>query len=329
MATPGGISRPASTFSRTTGSPFPIPSPSPPTWASRSMPVRNIPAISSSPTSGSPKASSITSIPPAVFPPPPSTPARGKPLYAGEEHTRDLFRSHEWLAQVLFYTLYSAGGFPALVLFRAADLTLLCAIVGFLAYRRSRGFYRSLGAALLTASVALSYTSDRPFLVSFLLLAPTLLILELRRPLWLLPLLFALWSNCHGDFVLGWAAMGAYCAEALLLRRRGKPDPHQRRLWICCALAIAASGLNPNGFRSVQFLLASHNSLIQSRVWEWKPPTFWPPQPFNVILVLALAVLLLARRRVRPADWILFGLYALATIMAARNLMLTGIVGPI
>ena len=253
----------------------------------------------------------------------------GKPLYAGEEHTRDLFLSHEWLAQVLFYTLYSAGGFPALVLFRAADLTLLCAIVGFLAYRRSRGFYRSLGAALLTASVALSYTSDRPFLVSFLLLAATLLILELRRPLWLLPLLFALWSNCHGDFVLGWAAMGAYCAEALLLRRRGKPDPHQRRLWICCALAIAASGLNPNGFRSVQFLLASHNSLIQSRVWEWKPPTFWPPQPFNVILVLALAVLLLARRRVRPADWILFGLYALATIMAARNLMLSGIVGPI
>jgi hypothetical protein len=48
-----------------------------------------------------------------------------------------------------------------------------------------------------------------------------------------------------------------------------------------------------------------------------------------VVLVLALAALLLARRRVRPADWILFGLYALATIMAARNLMLTGIVGPI
>ena len=253
----------------------------------------------------------------------------GKPLYAGEEHSRDLFLSHEWLTQALFYSLYSAGGFAALVLFRAADLTLLCAIVGFLAYRRSRGFYRSLAAALLAASVALSYTSDRPFLVSFLLLAATLLILELRRPLWLLPPLFALWSNCHGDFVLGWAAMGAYCAEALLMRRRGTPVPRERWLWLCCPLAVAASGLNPNGFRSVQFLLASHNSLIQSRVWEWKSPTFWPPQPFNVVLVLALAVLLLARRRVRPADWILFGLYALATIMAARNLMLTGIVGPI
>jgi hypothetical protein len=253
----------------------------------------------------------------------------GKALYAGEESTRQLYLAQEWLAQAFFYGLYVAGGFAAIVLFRALDLLAICAVVGFVAYRRCGGFYRALGAGLLAASVAVSYTGDRPFLISFLLLAVVILILELRRPLWLLPVLFVLWSNCHGDFVLGWAAMGVYAAESLLMRWRGAPAAHERRLWLCCAAAVAASALNPNGYRSVAFLLASHNSVIQSHVWEWKSPTLWPPQPFNVVLALALVILVAARRRVRPSDWMLFALFAAGTMMAERNLLLIGIAGPI
>src|SRR5450759_2459929 len=46
----------------------------------------------------------------------------GQPAYPGEEATRDLNLKHEWLAQVILYLVYSAFGFPGMVIFRAACL---------------------------------------------------------------------------------------------------------------------------------------------------------------------------------------------------------------
>lgn len=253
----------------------------------------------------------------------------GKPAYPGEEITRYFNLTHEWLAQAILYLVYSAAGFPGLVLFRALLLAGVCAIAGFLALLRSGGFYRAIGASIIAGSVAISYTSDRPGLFTWLLLAVTLLILEQRRRLWLLPPLFLVWANCHGGYFLGWAAMGAYCAEAWLSRRRGRGTGGERRLWLACAASVAICGLNPNGFSAIPVLLNYHRSAIQSRIWEWKSPTFWPPQPFNVVLAATVAMMIWARRRVRPADWLLFGLFTLATVTAARNLMLTGVLGPV
>jgi len=253
----------------------------------------------------------------------------GVPSYAGEEITRYFNLTHEWLSQAIFYSVYAAAGFPGLVLFRALLLTLICGIAGYLAFVRSHGFYRAVAASLITGSVAIGYASDRPGLFTWLLLALTLLILEQRKRLWLLPPLFLLWANSHGGYFLGWAAMAAYCAEAWLLRRRGEGKGGEGRLWLACAAAVAASGINPNGFLAIPVLLNYQKSAIQSHIWEWKSPTFWPPQPFNVVLAATAAVMIWARRRVRPADWLLFGLFTLATVTAARNLMLTGILGPV
>jgi hypothetical protein len=55
------------------------------------------------------------------------------------------------------------------------------------AFHRSKGFYRALGAAFLAASIADKFRSDRPFLIGFLLLALVMTALEYRRWLWLLP----------------------------------------------------------------------------------------------------------------------------------------------
>src|SRR5438046_2806949 len=40
--------------------------------------------------------------------------------YPGEEHTRYFNLTHEWLAQVYFYLVYAAAGFPGMVLMRAS-----------------------------------------------------------------------------------------------------------------------------------------------------------------------------------------------------------------
>src|SRR5579862_7033188 len=46
----------------------------------------------------------------------------GGSKYPGEEVTRYFNLTHEWLAQIAMYLLYSAAGFPGLVLMRAALL---------------------------------------------------------------------------------------------------------------------------------------------------------------------------------------------------------------
>src|SRR5258708_28800636 len=49
--------------------------------------------------------------------------------YAGEDVTRYFNLTHEWLAQILMYLVYSATGFPGLVLARALMLIVFCGLV--------------------------------------------------------------------------------------------------------------------------------------------------------------------------------------------------------
>ena len=250
------------------------------------------------------------------------TTAMARPAYAGEERTRDFNLTHEWLAQALFYLVYRAAGFGGVVLVRAAVLAAFCALAGLLAWRRCGGFYGPLAAAFATAGVASEFAVDRPYLVTFLLLASTIAILETRRWLWLLPPLFLLWANCHGGYFLGWVVVAAYSAEALF-------RPNSRRLWIAGAVSVLASGANPNGFRIVQILLYYRGSYLTSRLLEWAPPRLWPPGQFSVLLFGAAALLLWARRRVRLVDWLLFLAFAVAALSAQRNTFLIGFLAPV
>jgi len=257
----------------------------------------------------------------------------GKPAFPGEEHMRDFDLTHEWLSEVVFYLVYAGGGFAGLVLFRAALLTAFCAVVGLVAFHRSKGFYRALGAAFLAATIADKFRSDRPFLIGFLMLALVVAALEYRRWLWALPPMFVVWANMHGGFFLGWAPLGAYCAEALFLRWRGRgPEgtpADERRLWLVSAACVLASGLNPNGFRAATILFTYRQSALQGNLWEWQHTALWPPEAFGILLFAGAAALLWARSKARVADWLLFVAFAAAGIYAVRNVLLIGLIAPI
>jgi len=253
----------------------------------------------------------------------------GKPAYAGEFRTRDFNLTHSWLSQVFFYGAYAAGGFAGLVLFRAALLTLFCGITGLVAWHRSRNFFLAVGAAIATGTIAEKFAADRPFVVTAVFVAATLAILEYRRWLWALPPVFLVWANCHAAFFLGWVVVGAYCAESLYLRWRGKPIAGERRLWMVAVASILASGLNPNLFNAIPVTIAYRQSLLQRSLWEWQHTALWPPEAFGIVLATATVTLLRAGRSVRPVDWILFCLFAAAAVYIVRNVILMALIGPI
>jgi hypothetical protein len=253
----------------------------------------------------------------------------GKPLYPGELTTRHFNLTHEWGMQVILYITQAAAGIGGLVLLRSLLLMFFCGLTGWLAWRRSDSFYWGLAAALLAASVATHVIADRPYLATFVMIPVTMAAYETRRGLWWLPLGFLIWANCHAGFIMGWVVAGSYCAELLYQRLKGMPEPGLRKICGISILAVLATFLNPNGFRVLTVMLHYQSSPLQTHILEWNYPAWWPPDAHNLLMIATALVLLWARRRVRPADWLLFVLLGGASAMAVRNMIFVGCVGPV
>src|SRR6202023_251231 len=76
-------------------------------------------------------------------------------------------------------------------------------------------------------------------------------------------------------------------------------------------------------------LLNYQGSYLTSRLIEWARPSLWPPSAFSVLLVAAAAVMIVARRKVRISDWLIFAAFAAAALAAQRNTILVALVAPI
>jgi hypothetical protein len=253
------------------------------------------------------------------------TTSTAPPAYRGENSVRHFNLTHEWLAQLVWYGVQLAGGFAGVVLWKALLLTATCALVGWVAGRRRRSLLWGIAAALAAASLATEFAHDRPSILTYLFTALWIALFEERRRLWLLPPLALVWANCHGGFFLGWVVAGAYAAEALLRR-----VPDARRVLAWSAAAVLASALNPNGYFAIAALFRYRQSALQSSLIEWSRPSLWgSPYAFDLLLYGAAAVLVLAWRKVRPADWILFAAFAAASLVAFRNEMLVGVIAPV
>jgi len=249
--------------------------------------------------------------------------------YPGEATTRYFNLTHEWLAQILMYVTHRVSGFPGLVLLRAVLLIAFCGLVGLMVRWRTGGFYRSLAAAIAAGAVAINFQQSRPFLVTFVLLAVTMAILEHRRWMWALIPVFLFWANCHGGYFMGWVMLGGYCGEALIQRLRQRPVEGERQLWGGAIASVLASAINPNGFRAIEIMLLYRGSSIQSSNLEWQYPAFWEPSAYSLVLFGSLLAMLVSWRRTRPVDWILYFVFAAASLMAVRNTILMGLVGAV
>ena len=183
-----------------------------------------------------------------------------------------------------------------------------------------------LAAALAAAALAIEFARDRPGILSYVFTAAFMAILESRRRLWLLPVLAMVWANCHGGFFLGWVVCGAYCRRSAVRRA-----PDARRILLASGLAVVLSGLNPNGFAALATVLRYRHSPLQATLIEWSRADLWgPPYAFDLLLYGAALALLLAWKRVRPADWILFAAFAARrALLAFRNEMLVGLLAPV
>lgn len=255
------------------------------------------------------------------------------------------FRYAQWLAGLLLYAAYRAGGLELLLVLRAA----LAAVTFALLYRGCRragaapplaGLCTLLALPLVNVGLAL-----RPQVFA---LVPFVLYLEAsRHPTaggrwrWLLPLAMVFWANVHGSFLLGLALMAIALATRAgeVAWRRGPraalAEPQVRGLALLLALSTLAPLANPYGLGIVAYLHAylranpAHVGL-GDLLTEWVPTSLATPGgPAYFLSLAALAAALYgSRQRLPTAELLRLGLFAWLALRWIRGLVWWGLVLP-
>jgi hypothetical protein len=164
--------------------------------------------------------------------------------------------NHEWASDLLFAVAYANGGLPGLVLLRVLSLSIALIALN----RGLRHVSWPLRDGLIAAAVLMSMPllgTVRPQTFSFPLYALTLVAL-IDDAVWL-PLVFVVWANLHGGWLIG---LGSVIVRTAL-------EPTKKRVLVAIACA-AATLLTPFGF-SLWWSLAEAILRGWADVVEWQP----------------------------------------------------------
>ena len=225
--------------------------------------------------------------------------------------------NHENLAELTIALGYATIGTHGLLIAKCLwGMSILVAMV-WIARRHKVHLLVAWATMLLVAANLQAFFPLRPQLFSFGLFALTLFLLDRAffewhngqkinwRWLAALPVVFAIWVNAHGGFVLGLCIAGAFLGGRIvdLLRiRRTRSLPQGVTLTVLGSCCILATLGNPYGLDMHRWLL---ESLSQSRpeVTEWAAPKltdpiFWPW--IALMSVASLSFWLTQQRR----DWV-------------------------
>ena len=238
--------------------------------------------------------------------------------------------NHEWLAEVVMWMAYGAGGAPGLVALKL----LLATIAGALMLATWKPYeLRFVPREGLLFAIALAawpqFVSARPQMFSLAMFAWLLFEIEqfrrgADRTLWRLPLVFALWVNLHGGWLVGAGVLVIFTASVLVdrtyeVRRRV-------RLLTAGVASAAATLINPYGPAMLGFLAGTVRP-ERADILEWSPITALPP----VIMVLMLVPIAMgvgaAWRGGRAVPRSSLAICALLAIGALRVARLVGFCG--
>ena len=196
------------------------------------------------------------------------------------------FQDVNWLWQVGCYYLHDLGGLPLVQTANSAILALMMTGLLILAWRRSQSLPVAAGVCIVAFFGLWQLLIIRPQTVSFLLFVVLYANLEgATRRRWLLafaPLIMALWTNCHGGFPVGLVLVGAYVLAQVLeaavahqqTPRSFLPALLARWPWLMClAGCLAATLLNPYGWRVYDYVLVTSATASARHIDEWLPPS--------------------------------------------------------
>ncbi len=226
--------------------------------------------------------------------------------------------AHEWLADRILYAVYMHFGLLGVVWWRAAWI-VAATVVSYALARRHAAPAIALPLVVVAAYALQRNWIDRPQLWTFVLMPAVVYGLEMvrqgvRRAAVALPLVFALWVNVHGGFMLGLVVVALWLGS---IAWEGRATRGAWRLPVAILAACAlATLLNPNGWAGAVYPLHYVATGLRDTIQEEKPGRLDSTYAWvHLGLVLAFAASAVRRWRVTPlAHRLAGGLLALLSL---------------
>jgi len=239
--------------------------------------------------------------------------------------------AYEWLGEVMLALADRAAGLAGLM----AMLFALTSVVLLLAYYygdlRCGNSKAAFVASWLVVPLACVWFAVHPYLFGYIYFLLTLICLERfrqghHRSLWLLPVVFCLWVNSHGSFVLGAVVFGIYWVSGLVHFRTGSlvaerwTAPQRLQLATVALLSVLAGCITPYGPRlaayPLQMMFFQHGITANMTSWLPIPLNQWHGELFLALVLLFIVALAAGQITLRLED---LGLFLFAVFMTAEH----------
>ncbi len=210
-----------------------------------------------------------------------------------------------WLTDLLTYFTYSKFGFLGLSVLSALVITL---ILYFFAKASKLSLWQQM--FIFPLIVYLEYplfsVSFRGHLLTLLFISVLYFLLNLflhnrKKILFLLLPLFTLWSNVHGEFVLGLSLFAGFSIPYLLSNKSFRTGFYFATILI---LSIIATMINPFGAKIYEETLRHFGNPLQQYIIEWLPfDTFsiywWQLMFWGGLLIFSIILILHEKKFLR------------------------------
>lgn len=227
--------------------------------------------------------------------------------------------AYEWLGDVMIGSVAKFGLLALEGLLLALGGAIMIAVY-YLASLRAGNSKAGFVTALVLSWFSVANFNLRPQMFGFLFLVFTLILLEKFRrgsvvALWFLPLLFVIWINTHGSWVIGLAVVGWTLISGFVEFRLGTIEAvrwsQKQRLQLELALlgCVVAIPITPYGteLAAYPFTVASSLPVNVAAVSEWLPMPFETAggKLFLCTLLAAFALQSFFRFTFRLQEWAL------------------------
>lgn len=265
----------------------------------------------------------------------------------------------EWLYDIAVGKLEAWCGLNGVVWLTAVVIATVFAGTFRLAVARGTNLFVALALTLLAISASTIHFLARPHVLSWLFTLAWFWILDSTernglpahraRWLWALPPSMLLWVNVHGGFLVGFVLLGIYWLASIWTWLTTKENRIEeslqkiasgqrvRQLTGVGLLSIAATFANPYGWKLHAHIYSYlSNRFLMDHIDEFQSPNFHgiAQKCFLALLLIAIAVLAVRGRKLRPSDLLLVLFAVCAGLYASRNIpvssvLLVLIVGPL
>ncbi len=208
-----------------------------------------------------------------------------------------------WLAEVIFYKIYSLWDLKGIIILRSLLMLLFLFFVFLNIRKQTSSDLISLIFLTIVFLVAAPYGADRPQLFTFLIFSLIFYLLEdfrtdRSKKVFLIPLFMMLLSNMHPGYIVGLLLVSLYLFVQAFnyFAKRDERDGSFKTIMIIWILSIVSSALNPTGLGEFREMF-SIGKLTES-ITEFMP-TFYlfakklTPVSYPYIFFLILPLLML------------------------------------